>query len=86
MAMDTTSKKKPNNTICLRRKRLERSRSALSRHSVEPTILENKKNDSKDKLTSLVGKIRYAQNRTHKPTANSGAIDNQEDKPLWEID
>lgn len=86
MATNSKAKKMPQNTICLRKKRLERSKLALSRHSVKPTILENSENDRKEKLTSLVGKIRYAQNRAKKSTNSSQPSEGNDSKPIWEID
>jgi hypothetical protein len=86
MDSDKSSKQRAQNTICLRRKRLERSKLALSRHSVVPTALDNSEDERKEKLTSLVGKIRYAQNRAKKPANCSQSDNNCDNKSLWEID
>ncbi|MGB0204336.1 MAG: hypothetical protein ACPF9K_04725 [Neptuniibacter sp.] len=86
MTMDNTSKNKPKNTICLRSKRLEKSKRALSRHAVAPTVFDNHEDDRKEKLTSLVGKIRFAQNRAKKHGEFSQSGKSCDDKPLWEVD
>jgi hypothetical protein len=86
MDTNTKSKKRSQNTICLRRKRLERSKLALSRHSTVPTVLENREDERKEKLTSLVGKIRYAQNRALNPSNNAQTSNRDDSQPLWEID
>ncbi len=86
MATNSKAKKMPQNTICLRTRRLERSRLSLSRHAVVPTVIENSKCDRKEKLTSLVGKIRYAQNRAQKLSNRSQSDMNYDDKPIWEVD
>ena len=86
MATNSKAKKMPQNTICLRARRLERSRLSLSRHAVAPTVLENSKCDRKEKLTSLVGKIKYAQNRAKKPARSSQSNTEYDEKPIWEVD
>ena len=86
MTMDNTSKNKRKNTICLRSKRLEKSKQALSRHAVAPPVFDNREDERKEKLTSLVGKIKFAQNRAKKHPRCSHSDKSCDDKPLWEVD
>lgn len=86
MTMDNTSKNKPKNTICLRSKRLEKSKRALSRHAVVRTVFESREDERKKKLSSLVGKIRFAQNRAQKPANCSESDKNCDEKSPWEAD